>query len=116
MILQYKGFKNNWCYEEAEQITHANVYVGDVIKEALTKKFDNGLEQAKYVHECVDKHLIEETGCFGDEIIYYVDKFYDLKNVTVVMLDDKNKHVVKVFYNNTVYLLNNRGQTVQRLI
>ena len=33
MILQYKGFKENWCYEEADQISFANVYVGDIIKE-----------------------------------------------------------------------------------
>ena len=28
MILQYKGFNNNWCYEEAETIIFANVWVG----------------------------------------------------------------------------------------
>ena len=39
----------------------------------------------------------------------------DMKNVCVVMLDDKNKHIARVFYNNTAYLLNNRGQTIQRL-
>ena len=38
-----------------------------------------------------------------------------MKNVCVVMLDDKNKHIARVFYKNTAYLLNNRGQTIQRL-
>ena len=28
MILQYKGFNNNWVYEEAEVITSAVVWVG----------------------------------------------------------------------------------------
>lgn len=28
MVLQYKGFNNNWIYEEAEVITSAVVWVG----------------------------------------------------------------------------------------
>lgn len=33
MILQYKGFNNNWCYEEANTITWANVWVGKETRE-----------------------------------------------------------------------------------
>jgi hypothetical protein len=116
MILQYKGFKENWCYEEAEQISYANVYVGDVIEQVLEKEYSNGLEQAKAMQNAVDEILKKETGCYSDEIIYHTEGiFKDMKHVCVVMLDDKNKHITRVFYKNTAYLLNNRGQTIQRL-
>lgn len=115
MILQYKGFKENWCYEEAERISFANVYVGDVIKEYSEKTYGDDLEKARAIHNAVDEHLKRETGCYDEEIIYHVGKFNDMKNVCVVMLDDKNKHTARVFYKNTAYLLNNRGQTIQRL-
>lgn len=118
MILQYKGFKENWCFEEAEQISFANVYVGDVIKETSIKQYNNDLEKVKAIHNAVDEYLKKETGCYDDEIIYNIgdNNFTDMKNVCVVMLDDKNKHITRVFYKNTVYLLNNKGQTVQRLV
>ena len=117
MILQYKGFKENWCYEEADQISHANVYVGDVIKEYSKKEYKDGLEKMSAIHNAVDEHLKKETGCYEEEIIYHIgdNTFTDMKNVCVVMLDDKNKHIARVFYKNTAYLLNNRGQTIQRL-
>lgn len=116
MILQYKGFKNNWCYEEADQIIFANVYVGDVIEEVLKKEYGDGLEQARAMQNAVDEFLKKETGCYSDEIIYHTEGiFKDIKNVCVVMLNDKNKHTTRVFYKNTAYLLNNRGQTIQRL-
>jgi len=115
MILQYKGFKENWCFEEADQISFANVYVGDVIEEASKKEYGDDLERARAIHSAVDEHLKKETGCYDEEIIYHAGIFTNMKNVCVVMLDDKNKHIVRVFYNNTAYLLNNRGQTIQRL-
>ena len=115
MILQYRGYKNNWCYEEAERISHADVYVGDVIKEYSSKIYNDDLEKVKAIHDAVDEHLKKETGCCDTEIIYHVEKFSDMKNVSVVMLDDKNKHITRVFYKNTAYLLNNRGQTIQKL-
>ena len=115
MILQYKGFKENWCFEEADQISFANVYVGDVIKEVSNKEYGDDLERARAIHSAVDEHLKKETGCYDEEIIYHVGTFTDMKNVCVVMLDDKNKHIARVFYKNTAYLLNNRGQTIQRL-
>lgn len=116
MILQYRGFKENWCYEEADQISYANVYVGDVIKEYSKKEYGDDLERARAIHNAVDEYLKKETGCYTDEIIYHVGTFTDMNRVCVVMLDDKNKHITRVFYKNSVYLLNNRGQTVQRLV
>lgn len=116
MILQYKGFGENWCFEEADRISFANVYVGDVIKEASMKAYSNDLEKVSAIHNAVDEHLKKETGCYDEEIVYHSDRpFTDMKNVCVVMLDDKNKHIARVFYKNIVYLLNNRGQTIQRL-
>lgn len=115
MILKYRGYNENWCYEEAEQISWANVYVGDVIKEYSKKEYKNDLLKMQAIHDAVDEHLRKETGCYDDEIIYHVETFTDMKNVCVVILDDKNKYIVRVFYKNSAYLLNNRGQPIQRL-
>ena len=133
MILQYKGFNNNWCYEEAETIVFANVWVGketrDYRKDGVrynlhTEKLQKcGSEEEreslrlKYVqemHNAVDKLIKEETNCY-DNIVYHIDgRFDDMENVSVVTLMDKNKTITYVFENG-VYLLNNRGQTVQRI-
>ncbi len=129
MILQYKGFNNNWCYEEADTITSAVVWVGketrDYRKGGIRhkKRYENlhGLEIAeadlayvKEMHEAVDRLIKKETHC-GDEIVYHIDKPFDqMENVTVVSLTDKNKNITRVFENG-VYLLNSKGQTVQKL-
>lgn len=133
MILQYKGFNNNWCYEEAETIVFANVWVGketrDYRKDGVRYKLHTeelqkcGSEEEreslrlKYVqemHNAVDKLIKEETNCY-DNIVYHIDgRFDDMENVSVVTLMDKNKTITYVFENG-VYLLNNRGQTVQRI-
>lgn len=129
MILQYKGFNNNWCYEEAETITQAVVWVGKETRdyrkggERYNKKYENlhGLDIAKAdlafvkeMHEAVDRLIRKETHCDG-EIVYHIDKPFDqMENVTVVTLNDKNKNITRVFESG-VYLLNSKGQTVQRL-
>ena len=117
MILQYRGYKNNWCYEEAEQISYSNINVEDVIKEYSSKEYNDDLERARAIPNAVDEYLKKETGCYGDEIIYHTGEcsFMDMHNISVVMLGDKNKHITRVFYKNTAYLLNNRGQTIQKL-
>ena len=133
MILQYKGFNNNWCYEEAETIVFANVWVGketrDYRKDGIRYKLHTeelqkcGSEderesmRLKYVqemHNAVDKLIKEETNCY-DNIVYHIDGCFDnMENVSVVTLMDKNKTITYVFENG-VYLLNNRGQIVQRI-
>lgn len=117
MILQYKGFNNNWTYEEAETITYAVVYVGEITSKYKSDRSEDrneALKRAKIMHDEVDKLIEQETHC-GDDIIYHIDKpFSEMGNVTVVMLRDKNKNITRVF-DAGVYLLNNKGQTVQRL-
>ena len=123
MILQYKGFNNNWCYEEADTITSAVVYVGKETRdyrkggiryEQKQKLNQDDLAYVKEMHEAVDKIIMEETHC-SDEIVYHINKPFDeMENVVVVTLSDKNKYVTRVF-ESSVYLLNNKGQTVQRL-
>ena len=66
------------------------------------------------MHKAVDRLIREETHC-SDEIVYHIDKPFDqMENVTVVTLNDKNKNVTRVFESG-VYLLNSKGQTVQKL-
>lgn len=123
MILQYKGFNNNWVYEEAETITFAVVWVGQETRdyrkggiryEQKQKLNQDDLAYAKELHEAVDKLIKKETLC-NDDIVYHIDKPFDqMENVTVVSLNDKNKHITRVFESG-VYLLNGKGQTVQRL-
>ncbi len=134
MILQYKGFKNNWCYEEANTITWANVWVGketrdyrkngvrynlyikdrDKLRGQCIAELD--LKYVKEMHEAVDRLIKKETNC-SDNIIYLIgDKRFDeLENVCVVTLKDKDKYTTYVFVEG-VYLLNNSGGTVQKIV
>ena len=135
MILQYRGFNNVWCYEEADIVSWANVWVGKETRdyraggvrhefhlqdtEGLSKE-ETASKDLKYVsemHKAVDKLIQEETHFYSDEISYHVDKPFDqLENVCVVMMNTKGKSsYTKVFENKDVYLLNNHGQTVQRI-
>ena len=135
MILQYKGFNNNWCFEEAETITFANVWVGketqdyreggcrhkihlEELQKCTSEEEKNKLQfkYAKEMHDAVDKLITEETH-FCDDIVYHIKgKFDKMENVCTVMLADKNRQIVYVFdQDHGVYLLNSRGQTVQRL-
>ena len=123
MILQYKGFNNNWCFEEADTITSAVVWVGKETREyrkggvryeQKQKLNQDDLAYVKELHNAVDKLIMEETHC-DDEIAYHIDKPFDeMENVVVVMLRDRNKDITRVFESG-VYLLNSKGQTVQKL-
>lgn len=134
MILQYKGFNNNWTYEEAETITYAVVWAGKETRDyreggvRYAHKYSNenmrgrskeevDLAYTKELHNAVDKIIKNETGFDGD-IVYHLGeaRFDDLENAVVVMLKDKNKNIARVFnQGNGVYMLNSKGQTVQRL-
>ena len=129
MILRYKGFNNNWTYEEAEIITHAVVWVGKEIRDYRDslkysedhmrgyKKEEVDLALMREMHEAVDRLIKEETHCC-DDIVYHIGptRFDELENVVVITLQDKNKYVTRVFNpDGDVYLLNSEGQTVQKL-
>ena len=117
MVLQYKGFNNNWCYEEADTVTRAVVYVGEVAESYRKRRseYKDEIRYADEVYNAVNSLIIKETACDEDTIAYHIDKQFDqLGNVVVVILRDRNKNVTRVFENG-VYLLNNNGQTVQRL-
>lgn len=134
MILQYQGFKNNWCYEEADTIVFAKVWVGKVTRdyrqggtqhkthtEELTKcnsEKERDSLKLKYVQDmqdAVNKLIKEETNCY-DDIVYHIEgRFDEMENVAIVTLMDKNKMVTYVF-DDGVYLLNSRGQTVRRIV
>lgn len=133
MILQYKGFNNNWTYEEADSITYAVVNVDeitskyrdykdldthDLLSNVGRKDFD--LQRARKMQNEVDEYIYKQTNAAN--IIYNIGnlKFKDMTSILVIMLDDKNKHITRVFDNvntdTSVYLLNGKGQTVQKLV
>lgn len=133
MILQYKGFNNNWTYEEADVITYAMVNVDEITSkyrdykdldthDLLTnvgrREFD--LQRARKMQNEVDEYICKQTNAAN--IVYHIGnlKFTNMTSILVVMLDDKNKHVTRVFDNvntdTSVYLLNGKGQTVQKLV
>ncbi len=117
MILEYKGFNNNWCYVEAQTITWAMVHVAEVIKKvksnALPEKDE--LLKAREMMEAVNTHIRKEVAC-GGEIIYVLGElpFDEMTNVCVVCLNDIN-HCTTYVFNKGVYLLNSSGRTVQKL-
>ena len=123
MILQYKGFNNNWCFEEADIITSAVVWVGKETRDYRKggKKYKpDDLAYMDELHTAVNRLIAEETHCAdgsGDIVYHTYKSMAELENVVVVMLADRNKYITHVFENgtNSVYLLNSKGQTVQKL-
>lgn len=113
MILQYKGFNNNWTYEEAETITVATVEVTKAKIEANDS--DEELNLIKDVSEKIDQEIRGATNCAN--ITYITQKpIYELGYAKVAMISDKNKDCAYVFDVNTeVYLLNNSGKTVRKM-
>ena len=119
MILQYKGFKNNWSFEETETITYAYLNVEDIT--IKYRGYANGdIERAKRMHEEVDDYICKQTN--ATNIVYNIGDlpFSEMTNIAVVMLDDKNKHITRVFAlgdeTNTVFVLNSKGQTVCKVV
>ena len=132
MILQFKGINNTWSYEEADIITYTYLNVDEI-----TKKYRNNLDVSKseLISEVgkreydlsrvrnmqleVDDYICRQTNAAN--IIYNIGElpFSEMTNILVVMLDDKNKHITRVFdttnADTSVYLLNGKGQTVQKL-
>lgn len=114
MILQFRGYKNNWVYEYAEsiaistvEITKAEIHAEDA-KEELTI--------AKNISSKIEQEIKEQTGC-GKDIVYITYKpLYELGYVKVAVLADENKHIAYVFdTDREVYLLNDNGKTVRRV-
>ena len=127
MILQYKGYNNNWTYIYADEITFARVYIGketkDYVKDGIRyniyikEKGVDPYQDPSYVqeyHQAIDKVIYDATHC-DKEIIWVVDKnILKLENVTVVMISSKNLIRTYVF-DTGAYMLNDCGKTIMRL-
>lgn len=115
MILQYKGFRNNWTYEEAENITISTVEVTKLCK--IEGNIDIKLEisEIKELSEKIEQEIREATNCAN--IVYITEQpIYELGYVKVAMLCSKNKEVTYVFdMQKEVYLLNDSGKTVRKI-
>ena len=128
MILEYKGFNNNWTYIYADEITFARVYIGkesnDYVKDGLRYNFylkENNSDPYQDVHyiqegyNAIDEIIKKETHC-DDDIIWVTDEKdrFKLQNICVVMISSKN--IVRTYaFDNGAYMLNDSGKTVMRL-
>ena len=113
MILQYKGFNNNWTYEEANQITVSIVEI--TIVDIKENDAEERLRLIKEFSEKIEEEIISTT--HGTNIIYLTNKpIYKCGNVKVIILSDKNKEVTYVFdMEQEVYLLNDSGKTIRKI-
>lgn len=113
MILQYKGFRNNVTYEDAEQITVTALEIS-----MLSVNVQGTEEQLNVINDIsrkIEEEIISKTNCAN--ITYITNKpIYECGTVKVVMLDDKNKHCTYVFdMEKEVYLLNDSGKTIRKV-
>lgn len=113
MILQYKGFNNNWVYEEANQIIVSTVET--TIADTKANDADEELSLVKELSEQIEEEIISAT--HGVNITYLTNKpIYECGSVKVVILSDKNKEVTYVFdMEKEVYLLNSSGKTIRKV-
>lgn len=113
MILQYKGFKNNWTYEEADSITVSTMRITEA--EIHEEDSEKELEVIREISKQIHKEIQDETHC--NNITWITEKpVYSLGFVKVAILRDKNKEVTYVFDAfKEVYLLSNSGKTVKRI-
>lgn len=114
MILQFRGYKNNWVYEYAESIAVSTVEISKA--EIHAEDGEEELIIIKDVSSKIEQQIKDGTGC-GKDIVYITDKpLYELGYVKVAVLADENKHIAYVFdTNREVYLLNDNGKTVRRV-
>jgi thymidine phosphorylase len=118
MILQYKGYNENWVFTEADEIAWANVYVGDVIKEALCRTHKGPTEAVADIHNVVVGKIAAETHSGEDGIVFHIGEkqIKELTNVCAVLLfGGRSRGETYVFDSQTAYILNNNGKTIQRV-
>lgn len=106
MVLQFNTQENVWNYEEADIITVESV-------ELPIYKVDS---QDENLAEKIRKEIEERTNCTN--IDYVINKpIYECGVVHVVTLFDEKKHKVYVFdEDKKVYVLNNSGKTIRRVV
>ena len=122
MILQYKGYNNVWCYEEARHIQWANVELV-TIREEFENKFNEAITPEDKLQVTCDhsmaiyNKICDDTHCDLESINDMTTaRLADLNNVCIVHLGDKDVNATYIFEQGRgVYILNGRGQTVQRI-
>lgn len=116
MILEYKGYNNNWCYEEASVISWAFVSVDKEIESVKNKFNGNTLNLEAEIRIVIETKIRNETMASSDYISFMIGKtpISELTNICVVILNGKDLNETYVFLSG-VYLLNNSGGTVQRI-
>lgn len=122
MILQYKGYNNVWCYEEARHINWANVELVTV-SEKFEKRFNEAhtpedeLQLISDHHKAIYNKICDDTHCDFESINdMTIGSLRDLNNVCIVNLGDRDVNTTYIFEQGRgVYILNSRGQTVQRI-
>lgn len=112
MILQFKGMKENWVYEEAETIEIANFKVSG------HKDYDDKNEDSKEIRETVNRikqEVLENT--IGSEIEFLLGyPIYKASFVKAATLCKNNKKTTYVFdIEREIYLLNGNGKTVRKV-
>lgn len=112
MILQYRGFKNNWVFEDSEIIATTKLNLNDFINKPSERRIMIGIDGIKELHERIDGIIRNEIGDLDGRITYFVGdvNFSDLELVSIVML--KNKIYV---LNSEAYLLNDSGKTISKI-
>ena len=123
MILEYKGFNNVWCFEEARHIAWANVEIVTV-----RQQFEERLKAEKTTEEeaalrcdfrmAVSQKIATELNRDIDTINYMIGniELEILDNICAVVLCDRDINATYVFEQGRgVYILNSKGQTVQRI-
>ncbi len=122
MILQYKGYNNVWCYEEARHIQWANVELV-TIREKFEKQFNEASTPEDKLQVICDhstaiyNKICDDTHCDFESINDMTTaRLVDLNNVCIVNLGDKDVNTTYIFEQGRgVYILNSKGQTVQRV-
>lgn len=112
MILQFKGMKENWVYEEAETIEIAKFKVSG-LKNCDDEKIDP--KETRETAKKIEQEVLENT--IGSEIVFLLGKpIYKASSVKAATLCKNNKKITYVFdIEREVYLLNGDGKTVRKV-
>jgi hypothetical protein len=115
MVIQYKGFNDGWCYEEADTVYVKTLFVSD-----LLDHYKDCTELNDF-SEMYDKlNLCIQNECSCDSPVYLTKKeTKDLDRINVVILGTGSKCSIpcgKVYvFDSDFYLLNDSGKTVQHI-
>jgi len=114
MILQYENQRRDWVYEEADKIECSLIDFKDLDINIGT--FNNKNLTEYELNEIYSLHISNVLNCSFDGTNIFADSLSGIPTLTVVTLTKLDKVKVYAFIQRKVYMLNDSGKTINKIL